>query len=185
MAEGEGAAKLSCYRYSAAVVSGRLATASQQVHWRRRQRDHWQMHRAQPCSGILFMQHMPYIWFDYLIQFNTETKHFNLQIVKILNSYTPIDDFEKRVTSSFVRKVQVSLIVSFNTHFVFTVYCHEMLDSMGRVSSCCSLYCKIGTGPPHSWCWTQTIGSRSRFLTARPRRLWSCCRSRAAFTWAF
>ncbi|XP_015256011.1 PREDICTED: unconventional myosin-Vc [Cyprinodon variegatus] len=33
------------------------------------------------------------------------------QIVKILNSYTPIDDFEKRVTSSFVRKVQVSFAV--------------------------------------------------------------------------
>uniref|UniRef100_A0A8C3Y8F3 Myosin VC n=25 Tax=Passeriformes TaxID=9126 RepID=A0A8C3Y8F3_CATUS len=30
-----------------------------------------------------------------------------VQIVKILNSYTPIDDFEKRVTPSFVRKVQV------------------------------------------------------------------------------
>lgn len=29
------------------------------------------------------------------------------QIIKILNSYTPIDDFEKRVTPSFVRKVQV------------------------------------------------------------------------------
>ncbi|XP_054588949.1 unconventional myosin-Vc isoform X1 [Nothobranchius furzeri] len=29
-----------------------------------------------------------------------------VQIVKILNSYTPIDDFEKRVTSSFVRRVQ-------------------------------------------------------------------------------
>ncbi|XP_018595081.2 unconventional myosin-Vc isoform X3 [Scleropages formosus] len=28
------------------------------------------------------------------------------QIVKILNSYTPIDDFEKRVSPSFVRKVQ-------------------------------------------------------------------------------
>ncbi|XP_060116286.1 unconventional myosin-Vc isoform X1 [Heteronotia binoei] len=32
-----------------------------------------------------------------------------VQIVKILNSYTPIDDFEKRVTPSFVRKVQVML----------------------------------------------------------------------------
>ncbi|NXH92988.1 MYO5C protein, partial [Edolisoma coerulescens] len=31
------------------------------------------------------------------------------QIVKILNSYTPIDDFEKRVTPSFVRKVQAVL----------------------------------------------------------------------------
>ncbi|XP_058500890.1 unconventional myosin-Vc [Solea solea] len=30
----------------------------------------------------------------------------SVQVVKILNSYTPIDDFEKRVTSSFVRKVQ-------------------------------------------------------------------------------
>uniref|UniRef100_A0A8D0PBS7 Myosin VC n=1 Tax=Sus scrofa TaxID=9823 RepID=A0A8D0PBS7_PIG len=30
-----------------------------------------------------------------------------VQIIKILNSYTPIDDFEKRVTPSFVRKVQV------------------------------------------------------------------------------
>ncbi|XP_075998597.1 unconventional myosin-Vc isoform X2 [Genypterus blacodes] len=32
-----------------------------------------------------------------------------VQIVKILNSYTPIDDFEKRVGSSFVRKVQALL----------------------------------------------------------------------------
>ncbi|NWX31458.1 MYO5C protein, partial [Notiomystis cincta] len=31
------------------------------------------------------------------------------QIVKILNSYTPIDDFEKRVTPAFVRKVQAML----------------------------------------------------------------------------
>ncbi|NXK45553.1 MYO5C protein, partial [Chauna torquata] len=31
------------------------------------------------------------------------------QIVKILNSYTPIDDFEKRVAPSFVRKVQAML----------------------------------------------------------------------------
>ncbi|XP_032089155.1 unconventional myosin-Vc [Thamnophis elegans] len=30
----------------------------------------------------------------------------SLQIVKILNSYTPIDDFEKRIAPSFVRKVQ-------------------------------------------------------------------------------
>ncbi|XP_072258475.1 unconventional myosin-Vc isoform X2 [Pyxicephalus adspersus] len=32
-----------------------------------------------------------------------------MQVVKILNSYTPIDDFEKRVTPSFVRKVQSML----------------------------------------------------------------------------
>ncbi|XP_051978889.1 unconventional myosin-Vc isoform X2 [Xyrauchen texanus] len=32
-----------------------------------------------------------------------------VQIVKILNSYTPIDDFEKRITPSFVRKVQALL----------------------------------------------------------------------------
>ncbi|TNN00172.1 hypothetical protein fugu_011418 [Takifugu bimaculatus] len=32
-----------------------------------------------------------------------------VQIVKILNSYTPIDDFEKRVSPSFVRKVQSML----------------------------------------------------------------------------
>uniref|UniRef100_A0A8C5AKW0 Myosin VC n=1 Tax=Gadus morhua TaxID=8049 RepID=A0A8C5AKW0_GADMO len=32
-----------------------------------------------------------------------------VQIIKILNSYTPIDAFEKRVTSSFVRKVQAQL----------------------------------------------------------------------------
>ncbi|KAI4583230.1 hypothetical protein MJG53_008443 [Ovis ammon polii x Ovis aries] len=31
-----------------------------------------------------------------------------VQIIKILNSYTPIDDFEKRVTPSFVRKVQLA-----------------------------------------------------------------------------
>lgn len=34
------------------------------------------------------------------------TELIPVQIIKILNSYTPIDDFEKRVTSSFVRKVQ-------------------------------------------------------------------------------
>ncbi|NXC70541.1 MYO5C protein, partial [Anhinga anhinga] len=33
----------------------------------------------------------------------------SMLIVKILNSYTPIDDFEKRVTPSFVRKVQAML----------------------------------------------------------------------------
>uniref|UniRef100_A0A3P8VLH7 G protein subunit beta 5 n=1 Tax=Cynoglossus semilaevis TaxID=244447 RepID=A0A3P8VLH7_CYNSE len=33
-------------------------------------------------------------------------KQLRTSIVKILNSYTPIDDFEKRVSSSFVRKVQ-------------------------------------------------------------------------------
>ncbi|XP_007422237.1 unconventional myosin-Vc isoform X2 [Python bivittatus] len=32
-----------------------------------------------------------------------------VQIVKILNSYTPIDDFEKRIAPSFVRKVQAML----------------------------------------------------------------------------
>uniref|UniRef100_A0A8C7HH66 Myosin VC n=1 Tax=Oncorhynchus kisutch TaxID=8019 RepID=A0A8C7HH66_ONCKI len=32
-----------------------------------------------------------------------------VQIVKILNSYTPNDDFEKRVAPSFVRKIQVNL----------------------------------------------------------------------------
>ncbi|XP_071752785.2 unconventional myosin-Vc [Centroberyx gerrardi] len=36
----------------------------------------------------------------------TCTELNSVQIVKILNSYTPIDDFEKRVPSSFVRKVQ-------------------------------------------------------------------------------
>ncbi|XP_036399626.1 unconventional myosin-Vc isoform X1 [Megalops cyprinoides] len=34
------------------------------------------------------------------------TELSTVQIVKILNSYTPIDDFEKRVAPSFVRKVQ-------------------------------------------------------------------------------
>ncbi|KAM5235542.1 unconventional myosin-Vc [Ctenodactylus gundi] len=33
----------------------------------------------------------------------------SVQIIKILNSYTPIDDFEKRVTPAFVRKVQALL----------------------------------------------------------------------------
>lgn len=37
---------------------------------------------------------------------------YAFQIVKILNSYTPIDDFEKRVAPSFVRKVQASLYTS-------------------------------------------------------------------------
>uniref|UniRef100_UPI0037E98C11 unconventional myosin-Vc n=1 Tax=Semicossyphus pulcher TaxID=241346 RepID=UPI0037E98C11 len=45
-----------------------------------------------------------------------------VQIVKILNSYTPIDDFEKRVSSSFVRKVQSS-------RHDREGYTHLMLDS--------------------------------------------------------
>ncbi|CAN9499417.1 unnamed protein product [Ophioblennius macclurei] len=36
----------------------------------------------------------------------TCTELHPVQIIKILNSYTPIDDFEKRVSASFVRKVQ-------------------------------------------------------------------------------
>ncbi len=36
--------------------------------------------------------------------------------MKILNSYTPIDDFEKRVTPSFVRKVQVGFFFSLSTY---------------------------------------------------------------------
>lgn len=32
-----------------------------------------------------------------------------VQVIKILTSYTPIDDFEKRVTPSFVRRVQALL----------------------------------------------------------------------------
>lgn len=39
----------------------------------------------------------------------TQVSFMHFQIVKILNSYTPIDDFEKRVAPSFVRKVQASL----------------------------------------------------------------------------
>lgn len=44
-----------------------------------------------------------------------------------------------------------------------------------------SSLCSKTTKAPHSWCWTQIIVSRSRFLSARPHRLWSCCRSRTAF----
>uniref|UniRef100_A0A670KEI3 Myosin VC n=1 Tax=Podarcis muralis TaxID=64176 RepID=A0A670KEI3_PODMU len=51
-----------------------------------------------------------------------------VQIVKILNSYTPIDDFEKRVTPSFVRKVQAMLnnrenspLLMLDTKYLFQV----------------------------------------------------------------
>ncbi|XP_007904330.1 unconventional myosin-Vc [Callorhinchus milii] len=52
-----------------------------------------------------------------------------VQIIKILNSYTPIDDFEKRLAPSFVRKVQSqlqtregnqALIVDIKYHFQVT-----------------------------------------------------------------
>uniref|UniRef100_A0A8C2U8C8 Myosin VC n=1 Tax=Coturnix japonica TaxID=93934 RepID=A0A8C2U8C8_COTJA len=50
-----------------------------------------------------------------------------VQIVKILNSYTPIDDFEKRVTPSFVRKVQVRATpllfdIKVTGHFIHSVF---------------------------------------------------------------
>lgn len=32
---------------------------------------------------------------------------FELQIVKILNLYTPLNEFEERVTVSFIRNIQV------------------------------------------------------------------------------
>lgn len=51
------------------------------------------------------MQHLLF-WMQHRVR---ASKHLFLQIVKILNSYTPIDDFEKRVSSSFVRKVQSML----------------------------------------------------------------------------
>uniref|UniRef100_A0A8C7YNI6 Unconventional myosin-Vc n=1 Tax=Oryzias sinensis TaxID=183150 RepID=A0A8C7YNI6_9TELE len=47
-----------------------------------------------------------------------------VQIVKILNSYTPIDDFEKRVTSSFVRKVQSLLIHEGSTQLMLDTDFH-------------------------------------------------------------
>uniref|UniRef100_A0A803TEN4 Myosin VC n=1 Tax=Anolis carolinensis TaxID=28377 RepID=A0A803TEN4_ANOCA len=50
------------------------------------------------------------------------------KIVKILNSYTPIDDFEKRVAPSFVRKVQAMLnnrenstLLMLDTKYLFQV----------------------------------------------------------------
>lgn len=33
----------------------------------------------------------------------------SLQIVKILNLYTPLNEFEERVTVSFIRNIQVKL----------------------------------------------------------------------------
>lgn len=33
----------------------------------------------------------------------------HLQICKILNLYTPVDDYEQRVTSDFIKKVQTKL----------------------------------------------------------------------------
>lgn len=52
----------------------------------------------------------------------------SVQIIKILNLYTPIDDFEKRVTPSFVRKVQAllnsredSLQLMLDTKYLFQV----------------------------------------------------------------
>lgn len=35
--------------------------------------------------------------------------HFLFQIVKILNLYTPVDEFEERVPISFIRKLQQHL----------------------------------------------------------------------------
>lgn len=34
---------------------------------------------------------------------------FALQIVKILNLYTPLNEFEERVTVSFIRNIQVKM----------------------------------------------------------------------------
>lgn len=66
------------------------------------------------------------------------------------------------------------------------VKCSEpfVFTSLSMPCSCFRHYYKI-VKVEHSWCWTQIIVSRSRFLSAHPRRLWSCCRSRAVFSWAF
>lgn len=64
-----------------------------------------------PVQVLHSFSHLQYFCYITTSSFTLKQySHSNVQIVKILNSYTPIDDFEKRVTSSFVRKVQVSLI---------------------------------------------------------------------------
>lgn len=51
------------------------------------------------------------------------------QIVKILNLYTPLNEFEERVTVSFIRNIQVRVIVTsemfsflFDTYEAFTLW---------------------------------------------------------------
>lgn len=54
-----------------------------------------------------------FITTDFLL-LPTQFSFIHFKIVKILNSYTPIDDFEKRVAPSFVRKVQASFSMSYS-----------------------------------------------------------------------
>lgn len=52
------------------------------------------------CSVIFFA--IQYIWYKKVF-------YFFFQIVKILNLYTPVDEFEERVPISFIRKIQQKL----------------------------------------------------------------------------
>lgn len=67
----------------------------------------------------------------------TLLKKMFVQIVKILNSYTPIDDFEKRVGSSFVRKVQVSSsCVRRGFSDAFVMICPSATLALNRILHC-------------------------------------------------
>lgn len=73
--------------------------------------------------------------------------------MKILNSYTPIDDFEKRVTPSFVRKVQVRAAallfhVEVTGYFKRTVFVATYLYLTCMSSNDCTV--QLFTGRLHS-----------------------------------
>lgn len=73
-----------------------------------------------------------------------------LQICKILNLYSPIDEFEQRVPISFINKVQAKLQERPN-------YSEQQVSSIQVVFSCCNfMFCRRSS-------WTSSIATQFVF----------------------
>lgn len=139
------------------------------------------MHRTQPRSGTLFMPHMQHFLF---------LKKVSHCKTKLTFKFVDCQDFELLHTHRWFREKSDVVVCPQSSGesllFVFLILKSSNTWTLTKcgslLHSCCSHYSKIVTGP-RSWCWTQIIVSRSRFLTAHPHRLWSCCRCPTVFIW--
>lgn len=88
---------------------------------------------------------------------------FVIQIVKILNLYTPLNEFEERVTVSFIRNIQVTILNLFNQLFSVNFYIFSFIyifEPNVVYLVVLRIVCRIGTMSQSSW-WTPSTPSLS------------------------